>query len=301
MVSAMREILTIRTPEKFNFKTTLTSHGWVELAPFSHDDEFSLLHRIHRLEDGLVLHLVFQVDEHENIRVNLADEFPGLTDTQREEISAATRRIFNLNLDLSDFYTRIQNEERYHWVIESGAGRLLRAPGVWEDLVKTLMTTNTTWATTRNIVQRINNLGDRFQGEIHTFPLPERVAALTFDELSQAIRAGYRAEYLHLLAQAITTGNLDVESWQHKDSTDGLYENIIQLKGFGPYAAGSVVKLLGGFEHLALDSAIRDMFAREFNNGEKTSDAEIRAHYEPYGKWQGLVAWMDLMKTAWEK
>jgi 3-methyladenine DNA glycosylase/8-oxoguanine DNA glycosylase len=297
----MKEILTIRTPDEFNFRTTLISHGWLELAPFYQEDEFNLLHRIHRLDDGLVLHLMFQADEDQNIIVKLADEFPGLTEKQRAQISAATRRIFNLDLDLSDFYTRIQNEERYEWVIESGAGRLLRAPTVWEDMVKTLMTTNTNWATTRNIVRRINSLGDRFQGEIHTFPLPEQVAALTFDELSEAIRAGYRAEYLHLLSQTITTGNLDVEAWQHADSTDELYQNIIQLKGFGPYAAGSVVKLLGGFEHLALDSAIRDMFTREFNNGEKPSDAEIRAHYEPYGKWQGLVAWMDLMKTAWEK
>ena len=37
---------------------------------------------------------------------------------------------------------------------------MLVSPTVWEDLAKTLLTTNTTWAMTKSMVARLAALGD---------------------------------------------------------------------------------------------------------------------------------------------
>ena len=269
------------------------SHGWIQLAPFSHDDAFTQVHRVQRLGDGTVVHLLFTDGGENSIHVETS---PDVTPAQEHEIEQVSHKVFNLDLDLREFYELLEGEERYAWVKQAGAGRLMRAPTVWEDLAKTLMTTNTTWSMTRSMVKRISELGESDGSGSHAFPTPNRIASLEFDELSRHVRAGYRNAYLHELANNIA-GGLDVESWRENGlSADEMFKLVRTQKGFGPYAAGALLKLLGKFDQLAIDSAARTMFAQEFGGGERMPDSMIRDHYERYGIWKGLVIWMDLMK-----
>lgn len=293
------------TPPSFRFRTTLLSHGWLGLAPFGHDQEVTTLRRTEKLGDGTVVRLQVRAGEEEALEVDVEGLAGTLDAGRREEISGTVGRIFHLDLDLAPFYERLRGEEAYTWVERAGAGRLLRCPTVWEDLAKTLMTTNTTWGGTRGMVRRICELGDPFHGAgegaeaLHAFPAPERIAALPPDELAGHIRAGYRAPYLHELATGIAEGRLDVESWAGSDlPSDELYREVRSLKGFGPYAAGTMLKLLGRYDQLALDTAARTMYSERYKDGAQPTDAEIEAHYAPYEKWKGLVLWMDLLHHA---
>jgi 3-methyladenine DNA glycosylase/8-oxoguanine DNA glycosylase len=319
-VHPARSRWTVPTPPGFRFKTTLLSHGWLQLAPFSHDEGFATLRRVHRLRDGTVVRLAVRSGrsaetEDEELEVSVAGPAGEPGPAVREEVTGAVRRIFNLDLDLSGFYELLrsgeEDRERYAWVERFGAGRLLRSPTVWEDLAKVLLTTNTTWAATRKMVERLTALGERAPSEpgepldapaparSHAFPLPERVAELDPDELSERVRAGFRSAYLHELAVEIASGRLDVEAWAaERLPARELFSRVTALKGFGPYAAGTMLKLLGSFDELALDTATRGMFARRYNDGEPASDARIRAHYQPYGAWRGLVIWVDLLDEA---
>lgn len=310
--------LEVETPTGFQFRSTLLSHGWIDLAPFDFGEGYTRLHRTHRLETGRVIRFTVRPSESHALIVD-----PGryrLDASEEDELVRAVRRIFRLDLDLAAFYDVLREQDRYRWVEQYGAGRLLRAPSVWEDLVKTLLTTNTTWAMTRGMVKRLAALGDRVSGtaddmqhehpgsaasedgtredrySLHAFPLPEQIAGMSLEELDASVRAGYRSGYLHELASRIAEGEIDVEEWSMKDmSAEELYDRIKGLSGFGPYAAGAVLKLLGKYDRLAVDSAARSMFAREFAGGERVLDAAIAAHYEPFGEWRGLVMWMDLM------
>ena len=91
------------------------------------------------------------------------------------------------------------------------------------------------------------------------------------------------------------TANLDLDSWQTLDS-DALFKAVKSLRGFGDYAAGTVARMLGHFDRIAIDSACHAMFAARHNNGIKGSAADIQAHYAQFGQWQGLVMWMDIMR-----
>lgn len=287
--------LTVDTPKSFRFRTTLLSHGWLELEPFRHDDAYTQVRRIERLSDGQVVELTFSAGKDEALDVAVAGIQGVLTETHRRDVETMTRRIFNLDVDLGPFYDALESEARYRWVGKYGGGRLLRAPTVWEDLAKTLLTTNTTWNMTRQMVRRLNEMGEA--GETgFSFPSPERIAAAPLEEFVGQVRAGYRGAYLHELARSIAEGRVDVERWTATDlPADDLYRQLRSLKGFGPYAAGASLKLLGRFDYLAIDSAARSMFVRTFGDGRAVADADIRAHYERFGKWKGLVIWMDLM------
>lgn len=287
--------LIIDTPPAFQFRATLLSHGWLELKPFEHNEDYTELSRVEQLSDGTVVRLRVTSTAEEALRVD-AEGGP-LTTAQEAELRRVVGRIFSLDLDLAAFYDRLDGLKRYAWVRKHGAGRLLRSPTVWEDLAKTLLTTNTTWSMTKSMVARLTELGAAFDGGGHAFPRPERIAAMGLTELAEHVRAGYRNAYLHELAETIAAGKIDVESWDDAEiPSAALFEEVRKLKGFGPYAAGAVLKLLGHYDELALDSAARSMFRRELHESEAPQDAAIKEHYERYGEWKGLVIWMDLMR-----
>jgi hypothetical protein len=73
------------------------------------------------------------------------------------------------------------------------------------------------------------------------------------------------------------------------------------VKGVGPYAAGNILKLLGHYDRLGIDSWCRKQFFEIHRNGRKTTDRVIERHYQPYGKWRGLFFWLDLTKPWYDK
>ena len=280
------------TPVGFQFEATIFSHGWYQLLPFGHRREPSVgLSRIQQLADGTLVHIQIEADDSGlSFTVDQA-----LSESQAKEVHAVVSRCLSLEQDVQAFYDFLREVPGYGWVEPAGAGRMLKAPSVWEDLAKTLLTTNTTWAMTKQMVGRLVMLGDAHAGG-HTFPTPSQIAAFTPERLNEQVRAGYRGAYLHALAESIMSGRVDVEAWYGSDlPSDELYQQIRGLKGFGDYAAGSVLRLLGRHDTLGIDSVVRDMYRTRFNGGEKATDAAIRAHYEPYDKWRGLMMWMDVI------
>jgi len=282
----------IATPPDFRYLPTVLSHGWCVLHPFSYD-EAGTLSRVQKLSDGQIV--CFDVRDSGN-GLTVASEAK-LTRKQQQEISAVVARILSFDHDLSPFHDLIRAHPNYGWIETAGAGRMLVSPTVWEDLAKTLLTTNTTWAMTKSMVARLVTLGDRAADGTHTFPEPEKIAAFDPDALNQHVRAGYRGAYLHELAARITSGELDVEAWRDTAlSSLEVYKALKRLKGFGDYAAGAMMRLLGRFDQLGLDSVCRTMYAQRYNNGAAATDREIAAFYEPFGAWCGLIVWMDVMK-----
>jgi 3-methyladenine DNA glycosylase/8-oxoguanine DNA glycosylase len=289
----------LSTPPDFRFWPSVVSHGWCDLPPFSCDEATRVLERIHQLEDGEVVRLMLPAAEAKvgSLTVHV-EGIDALTDGQVEEMSRGLRRSLEIDRDLTGFYALVRQHPRYAWIEQLGTGRLLSAPTVWEDLVKTLFTTNTTWRMTIQMTERVVTLGDAYAGGGHAFPTVQRLADMTAADLNAHVRAGYRGDYLHLLATRIAKGELEVESWRDADlPSDEVYKRIKALKGFGDYAAGNMLRLLGHFDRLATDSACRTVYKDSINKGVAAADdKEIAAYYQPFGQWRGLVQWMDVME-----
>lgn len=281
--------------EIFSLRATVEAHGWHQLPPFDYVD--GVLKRVHRLNDGRVVHLRVEQTgntSRENFLLLQTDGPAFMTD--QFEIAGTVRLMLGMDYDLRPFYDLLRDRPAFAWVESTQAGRLLRAPTVWEDLVKTLLTTNTTWQQTVTMCERLVTLGDESPFG-HTFPTPAQVAALTAAELTGYLKCGYRGAYLHGLAARLAAGDLEVETWISRDfDAQTLYKHITALPGFGPYAAGSVLRLLGHHDYLSIDSVAREAFARWHGDGDKPTDADLKAHYDQFGGWRGLVMWMDVLR-----
>jgi N-glycosylase/DNA lyase len=71
----------------------------------------------------------------------LVDGGPDCTAREAAALTATLRRMLCLDDDLSGFYALAATDPALSWAC-SGAGRLLRSPTVFEDLVKIICTTN---------------------------------------------------------------------------------------------------------------------------------------------------------------
>jgi hypothetical protein len=62
----------------------------------------------------------------------------------------------------------------------------------------------------------------------------------------------------------------------------------------GPYAAATMLMLLGRYDHLAIDSVYRAFVAKRYFAGRRPSDREAEAIYAGWGSWKYLGYWFDL-------
>lgn len=283
----------ITPPCDFRYLPTIYSHGWCVLLPNSYNEATKTLSRVQALHDGSIVRLTICPLDDGWLQVD-ADR--ALTPPQSDEIRAVVGRMLAFDWDVQVFYEALRAHPRYAWVERIGAGRMLVSPTVWEDLAKTLLTTNTTWAMTKSMAARLTALGSG-AGDLCAFPAPEQVAAYTPEALNERVRAGYRGAYLHALASVIADGSFDAEALRDPalPSTE-VYRRLKSLKGFGAYAIGAMMRLLGRFDELGIDSVVRTMFKRHINSGAAATDREIAAYYEPLGQWRGLAVWLDVMR-----
>jgi N-glycosylase/DNA lyase len=295
----------MRTPEPFDLALTVRSHGFYDLAPWRWDEERGVLSRPLELASGRVV--LAEVVEHEGRLAFRALAQGRLGAGEAREARAALETCLSLDEDLGPFRERAAALEReraagrrdlpdLRWALARGAGRLLRSPTVFEDAVKTLCTTNCSWALTRLMVERLCSArGAEGPGGTRAFPGAARLAGEPESFFREVVRAGYRAPFLRALARDVASGALDLESLRGAPiPTDELLARLRALRGYGPYAAEHLLRLLGHHDHLALDSWTRGKLARLRGRRRQPTDRALRRWYAPYGPWAGLAMWLEV-------
>jgi N-glycosylase/DNA lyase len=208
-----------------------------------------------------------------------------------EEAVAQVRRIFRLDDDLSAFYAIARTDESLSWTTV-GAGRMLSSPTVFEDVVKTICTTNCAWSgTIRMVSALVEDLGEG------AFPSPEMMGRASEAWYRDVARAGYRGAYLRVLARDVAKGTLDLEALRPEFGIGDAEceERMLALPGVGPYAAAHAMQLLGRHHRLILDSWTRPTYLR-IANRRSAKDATIVRAFKKYGAYAGLAFWLYLTK-----
>jgi N-glycosylase/DNA lyase len=206
--------------------------------------------------------------------------------------------MFRLDEDLSSFYTLVGDDGELSWCVH-GAGRMLRAPTVFEDVVKTICTTNTSWSGTRKMTGAlVDQLGIDAPGGGRTFPTPAAMAEMDESFYREVIRAGYRGPYLKKLASDVADGTIDLEELNDPALPDeDVAARLLALPGVGPYAAAHVMLTsLGRYHRLVLDSWTRPTYRRLSRARGALKDATIERRFKRYGEWAGLAFWLYLTR-----
>lgn len=299
----MSHTLFIDIPDNFSFRSTIYSHGWCELAPFDIDVENWRLSYVFSDKKKPISATIFE--EAGLLQIDL-DRKP----SNEQKIINDARHLLRLDDDIDGFYDSVAGHERLDWVVKKRAGRMLRSPTVFEDLVKTICTTNCSWALTKimvgNLVEKLGvseppasaggkSARKRRRTLKNAFPTPEAMAGVSENFYRNEIKAGYRAPYFVELAEVVVAGKLDLQSWLTTDlPTSELKKEMKKVKGVGDYAAENLLKLVGRYDGLALDSWLRSQFYKNYNKEKVCPDKKIEKHYKKFGKWRGLVIWCDM-------
>jgi N-glycosylase/DNA lyase len=289
--------------EPVDFRRTVASHGLADLPPIRLDP------------DSRWLEVTLPLPRGRPRTVHVAEGRPGTavvtprgaraSTRQEEAILAAVAHVLRLDEDLSPFYAVAADDPDLSWAV-AGAGRMIRSPTVFEDVVKTICTTNCAWSATERMVGAlVEHLGEPAAGAPaegpygRAFPTPEAMAEADEDFYRTVVRAGYRGPYLRSLAGSVAEGSVDLEvlasAPRDELPDEEIAARLLALPGVGPYAAAHIMMMLGRYSRLILDSWTRPTYAR-LNGGRAVKDASIERRFRRYGPYAGLAFWLFLTR-----
>ena len=281
---------------------TLVSHGVAELPPARIDEEARTM-EITLRANGTARTVRVSQGPAGNAKLEILGPRAGVR--QLERLTVAVRHVLRLDEDLSEFYKLAARDPELSWAA-AGAGRMVRSATVFEEVVKTVCTTNCTWSATERMVGAlVAHLGTAAPGAPaegpygRAFPTPAAMAEAPESWYRDVARAGYRGAYLRALAAAVASGELELEELatapQEELPDDEVERRLLVLPGVGPYAAAHVMMLIGRYSRLILDAWTRPKYAK-VNGSDPVPDAEILERFEPYGRYAGLAFWLYLTR-----
>lgn len=250
--------LRLAAPDRYSLDATARSTGSVAMPPTSYDGL-----RLNRVLPGGTV----------RVGPDLAVACSGAP----VEVEPALTTVLGLQDDPTELWEGCAQVPSLAWVPAAGAGRVLRAPTVWEDLVGLLAATGTSFRSARAALGRLVGAGP--------FPAPDVVAALGESGL-RACGLGYRAGPLADLARRVAEGRLDPESWRAL-ADEEAYARVVALPGFGPFSAAALLPLLGRPRPLLLDRWLRAQLPG-------LTEPDLRARYSPLGRWAGTGLWLEV-------
>jgi 3-methyladenine DNA glycosylase/8-oxoguanine DNA glycosylase len=281
--------------EPVDLRRTVDGHGLTTLPPMTPDEDRRGFGIVLRMPRGRPLAVRVRQTSGNRVRVSA----PAPSPARRRAALDGVRHVLRLDEDLSGFYEQVLADDDLSWA-RTGAGRMMRSQTVFEDVVKTICTTNCAWSgTVRMVNGLVNGLGEAAVGGGHAFPTPAAMAAASEDFYAGEVRAGYRGPYLRALAADVASGALDLEALAatpRSELTDAeLEERLLALAGVGPYAAAHIMMLMGRHSRLVLDSWTRPTYARL--RGRKQTDKQILRAFKRYGDHAGLAFWLTLTRS----
>ena len=278
-------VASIPAPANFSFPATVVSHGWYLLAPFRWSRSEAALRRTEIL--GGTPHNISITFERGALRVNGA--------APSDELRAKIARMLQLDVDTAEFASVARSSPDHAWIELAGFGRLLCGSTLFEDVVKIIATTNTTWRQTMRMVELLVAKC----GRGGAFPEPRDLARFTAGDLQRDCRLGYRAKSVHALARGVLDGSIDLACIADpSQSTEALFASYRQLPGIGPYGAAHLLAMDGRHDRIAVDSEFRRFVRERYHKGRRVGDRALLRHYAKWGRWKYLGYWSEHWKDV---
>ena len=188
-------------------------------------------------------------------------------DCTKEEFENVWYDYFDLGRDYAALRRRLSGSKYMSEACAFGEGIRILNQEPWEALCTFIISQCNNIQRIRGIVDRLCRLfGDKLDEELFTFPAPERLCALSEEELAP-LRSGYRAQYILCAARAVCSGELDLQALRSADAQTALAA-LTALPGIGRKVAGCVMLFgLGHTEAFPVDTWMRKALNEYFEPG----------------------------------
>lgn len=277
----------------FHLPAVAVSHGWFQTAPFAWDARGARLTRVERLGARSVRLEMRARDG----GVAVAASAP-LQAADRAAVRARVTRMLQLDADLDGFpeAVRAVDPALADDLATYGGGRMLAGASLFEDVVKGVCGTNTTWRQAVGCINRIAALGAD-----GAFPDPATILRAGEDHLRAVGRVGYRAPAIAGAARAAIDGRLaEIEADSAAGDAERALAGLVALHGVGPATAGFVVLMMGHYDRPSIDSATIRVARERWFDGERPTPRRVAERVAAAGRFRGLVlAWATL--RSWQR
>ena len=192
----------------------------------------------------------------------------------QKEYDSFWKNYFDLNNSYSEIRARIDKDkdEYLYNASEYGKGIRILRQDPWEMLISFIISQRKNIPAIKASIEKISALagnvideGEEF-GRIYSFPTPEKLAALSMEQLSSC-SLGYRDKYVHQAALDVVSGAVDLDAWG-KLSDEELMENLLKLFGVGVKVANC--EILFGYHRLdafPIDVWIKKVLDAHYQSG----------------------------------
>lgn len=254
----------------YSLRLTALSHGWVNLLPFEWDSKREVINRVEYLSVSGASVSVSINQVNENALSVLVAGNTAIGNREWEELLPRLRRSLSVDEDLAPVHALARKFDRKVLsLLEMGGGRLLRGTSFFEDVVKTLLTTNASWDFTRSMVRNLIAL----YGRHGAFPSISDLVNVTEADFRTRGRIGYRARYLIAIVRQFADMRIN-------ETLPG-----IRFMGLGEYGATHAAVLRGNYSRIPIDSEVRSYCRLRHKCKE---DSDIYTKFERWGDYAFL-------------
>ena len=201
----------------------------------------------------------------------------------KEEFEEFWKNYFDLSLSYKDIRRKIDKKKDPYLYAASEFGKGIRIlrQNPWEMLISFIISQRKNIPAIKASIEKLCKLAgeeiceDERVGIIYSFPTPDKLAALSMEELSSC-SLGYRDKYVHQAALDVCSGAADLESWVNLDDA-ALMERLLSLYGVGVKVANC--EILFGYHRL--DAFPKDVWINRVLDL-KYPDGFMFDEYAPY-------------------
>ena len=274
--------ITLTVP-RFHFPQLVHSHGWAWLAPFRWNETTKTLSRPMTMGQERHLPITIRVQQAgASCRVTVAIK-DAISPQEREIVHNGVRRMLRLDEDFTEFHKVCAADPRLRFVARTRCGGMLRAPDLFEDLIKTVCTVNCSWGNTISMCEALCRLGKE------AFPTAASLLAFNERRLAAAVPLGYRAKTVLLLSRLHEAGRLPLDEWAAQGHFAKIRATLSPIWGIGPYALNHILVLLGCYDAIPVDSLAIQFLSENHFGGKAVSPKKAVRPYEKYGKYRFLA------------
>lgn len=204
----------------------------------------------------------------------------------------------SLDVNISEFHVLAsKGGEKWTWIIENHMGKFLRSPSLFEDCVKVLTTTNTTWGRTAKMVNNLTRFCGKRVGDRNAFPAPDKILSHSETTLRKEVGCGFRAKYLLKIAEkALRADNIFLDfGWRELNKHD-FYKLIVSLPGIGDVSANYLSLIYSMPFGFNIDAYVKRRCMELWGIPHGQIHEKCTERYGRFGVYAPLVLWLELTR-----
>ncbi len=297
------QTLLLRTPEEFNFQQCLRYLGR------------SARESLHHIEDGKWIKavnlnhrkIIFEVSAQGKNQLEV--KYTARNPDKRVAALLVNYlvEVFDLTTDLKPFYQLTAQDALLSKFVSNHYGlRLIGIPDLFEAFAWAIIgqQINLDFAYTlkRRLVTQFGDAAEYEGRTLYLFPEPEKIASLSFTDLTGLQFSARKAEYVIGIAQSIKKGAITKESLKSISFEDAIHR-MRKIRGVGNWTANYVaMKCLRMPEAFPLeDVGLHNALKRIMNLDKKPEIDMIKELSKSWGGWQAYITfyfWQTLATYA---